>query len=113
MKHLKYISLIVACLFACSCSKSEDTDPISFSSDIAPFMDNSCTTCHYGGRQSPDLRSQYSFNALINGAYVIPGNAVDSPLIHQLESGHPSAGHVSESQIEEVKLWIDQGAQNN
>ncbi len=113
MKHLKYLGIIVACIFLYSCSKSEESDEISFSSDIAGFLENSCTACHYGGRQSPDLREQYSYTALIEGEYVLPGNSADSPLVHQLESGHPSAGHVTQSQIDQVKLWIDQGAVNN
>jgi len=113
MKHLKYVGIIAACIILYSCSKSEESDEISFSSDIAVFLENSCTACHYGGRQSPDLRALYSYNALIDGQYVIPGNSSDSPLIQQLESGHPSAGLVQKTQIELVKLWIEQGAVNN
>jgi len=114
LKNLKYIiCLFVLVITACSKSDDGEDTPVSFSSQVAPFLDNTCTSCHYGGRQAPDLRIGYSYDQLLDGGFVIPDDANGSILVHQLENGHPEEGIVSQLQINLVKLWINQGAENN
>ncbi len=114
-RNLKYFIGLIVIVFTIACSKSDDEEDtaVSFSSQIAPFFDNTCTACHYGGRQAPDLRAAYSYSQLIDGEFIVPGNASESLLIHQLETGHPEEGVVSQTQVNIIKVWINQGAQNN
>ena len=109
-----YITLLL--IFGLACQDNSPgslTDPVSFSNDIAPFLENNCTACHYGGRQSPNLHDSVSYKQLLEGGYVIAGDAANSPLIIQLESDHPEKGILQEGQLLKIRTWIIQGALNN
>ncbi|MCG6186278.1 hypothetical protein [Maribellus maritimus] len=105
------IVLMVAFLLL-SCGK-EENKIISFSQDIAPFLEITCTACHYGGRQEPNLHENVSYNQLTEGGYVTPGKANQSAIVIQLENGHPENIDIPSSQIKILKEWINQGATNN
>ncbi len=112
---------LIAVFFAFSvilgaCKKSEDEEKNvveSYASQIAPFLDSNCSSCHYGGRQEPDMRIGYSYSSLVGGGFVVKGNARESILVQQISTGHPKDGVVSQSQLELIKMWINQGANNN
>lgn len=105
-------------------------DP-SFATIVQPiFQNNSCTAsnCH-GVSQSGglDLRSGSSYTALVNEPAqgesgkirVIPGDADGSYLVIKLEgrqsfgSSMPVGGALSQTDLTNIKNWINQGAKNN
>lgn len=83
---------------------------VKYGADIqAIWNQNNCMQCHDGSRD-PDLREDYSYNALLTGNYVIPENAAGSPLYIELEKGHRN---LSNDELKLIQGWIDQGAENN
>jgi len=91
---------------------------VSYSKDVQPLWDQSCTSCHKPGATAPDLTAANSYAALTkNNKYVIPGNAAGSSL-HKSLTGEgaalmPPAGKWSQSKIDLVDKWINDGALNN
>ena len=98
----------------------EDVTPspeeVSYKDDIQPIWDGACTTCH--GNIPPNLEAGSSYNNLINGGYVVAFDADNSTLYHSLlgiegVSLMPPGTKLPNSQINLVKQWIDEGAENN
>lgn len=92
-------------------------DDISYSEQIMPIWDDYCVNCHKGVI-APDLRPANSYNALINGGYVLANDADNSILYHSLLGTNgvplmPPGAKLSSTNIGLVKGWIDQGAKNN
>jgi hypothetical protein len=90
---------------------------VSYSKDIQPLWNNDCTSCHPSIAQ-PDLSADNSYNSLINGGFVTPGNASTSVLYQSLlelngVSLMPPDGKWPNSQIQLVEAWINEGAENN
>lgn len=122
MKKLKKWRVVLMCALAatvfnaCEYQSIESVipDEVSFSEDIQPIFHSKCIACHYtGGRQAPDLTEAYAFEALIEEGYVIPDSSEISVLYQKVESGHPSTGSMTSTEIKFVKLWIDDGALDN
>lgn len=92
------------------------SENISFSDDVQRIFNINCVGCH-GGSQSPNLTSGNSYNDLINGNYVIPSNASNSPLMKFLLGQGvtimPPSGSLSQSDIDKIAQWINEGALNN
>ena len=125
MKNLyKLIVLSGMALFLGSCYY--DTYPeeeelplpeeVSYAEDIQPLWDRDCVSCH-PSQAAPDLRAGTSYNSLLNG-YVEPGNSAESVLYQSLlginnVSLMPPSGRWSNNDINLVKKWIDDGAENN
>ena len=86
---------------------------VSFGTDIQPLFAR-CTGCHKGGFPAPDLRDGESYSALVP-AFVTANDSDASSLMSYLPgAGHHDVGFtMSNSQIELLKAWIDQGAKNN
>ena len=96
-----------------------DDDPtttqISYASDIVPLWVQ-CTGCHKAGGDAPNIQDN-SYDNLIDG-YVVPNNAEASILYKSLlgidgVSLMPPGSQWSQSKIDLVKNWINQGALNN
>ena len=99
----------------------EDNGPapedVSYSEDIQPMWDNDCVSCH-PTVAPPNLKPGVSYNSLLNGGYVIPGNADDSVLYQSLLGTNgvslmPPAGIWPASEIKKVEAWINEGAKDN
>ena len=109
--------------------------PVSFEKDIRPIMVASCLQCH-DGKGEGSVASGFSlqtYDSLMKGtkfgSVVLPGSAVSStfyrvithevdPKIrmppHNKESLAKGRGEMlSDGQIKDIELWIDQGAKNN
>ncbi len=90
---------------------------ISFSNDVQRIFNVNCVSCHNGGVIPLNLTSGNSYNALINGDYVIPSNANGSILAQSLlgegQAIMPPSGSLSTSDINKVLQWINEGALNN
>jgi hypothetical protein len=99
---------------------------VSYSSDVQPILKQYCLECHVPGgagylASGYDMSSYESFmKGGQFGAFVIPGDPLDSNLIILVEGrAHPSIRmphgreKLSESEIEVLKAWVQQGAKNN
>ncbi len=108
---------------------------VSFSGDIQPIFNASCSGCHSAGGfaaiQGIALRltAGESFNGLVNQAssqqanltLVVPGDSASSLLFQKVSSNTPPIGStmplfggpLSAVQSGLIRDWIDQGAMNN
>jgi hypothetical protein len=90
-------------------------EDVSYQSDIIPLWVQ-CVGCH-NGNEPPDLRDNVSYNELING-FIVPGDADASTLYNSLLGINgvplmPPGSQWSDTKINLVKDWINQGALNN
>jgi hypothetical protein len=127
--HRVMLALLFGAL-AAGCEK-----PVSYSKDIQPILVANCLRCHDGkgeGSVASGLNLQ-TYDSLMKGtkfgSVVLPGSAVSStfyrvithevdPKIrmppHNKESLAKGRGEMlSDGQIKDIELWIDQGAKNN
>lgn len=126
-KIIQYLSMSVLGLMVTSCyydempaeAETPIPDVVSYSKDIQPLWDKDCVSCHKGpGTAPPDLTAANSYAALTkNNKYVVPGNAAAS-VLHKSLIGDgaalmPPAGKWSQSKIDLVDKWINDGALNN
>jgi hypothetical protein len=113
--------------------------PVSLSGDIQPIFNNNCAFagCHAGASPAVNLSLEAgkTFDpnlGLVNVSSfeapslkrVEPGNAAGSYVVHKLEGTQASVGGsgsrmplgfppLAGAEIQLIKDWIDQGAQNN
>jgi len=92
-------------------------DDVSFAADIQPIFNQYCASCHNGGLD-PDLRegTSYNFITVTDPDQVVPGDAEGSELYQRLIGvGNimPPSGALSNTDIDLVRDWINQGALNN
>jgi hypothetical protein len=99
---------------------------VSFSADVQPILKQYCLECHVPGGAGY-LASGYDMSSYETfmkggkfGAFVIPCDPLDSNLIILVEGrAHPTIRmphgreKLSESEIEVLKAWVQQGAKNN
>ena len=87
---------------------------VDYQTEIQPIFDNNCGYCHIGGSQGGLNLSSYE-NTMSSGV-VIEGNAQASSLYDritraEIEQGDmPPTGSLSESEINLIAQWIDEGA---
>jgi len=129
MKQLFNTSIICGTIFIItlfsSCEKkyyvapTEEIKNVSFSTDMQPFFDNNCVTnCHDGNRK-PDLRSDFSWNALIDGTdnsgnkYVDTDNDESSILYTKIILGESMQQYATPVQRTMTLVWIQEGAKDN
>ena len=74
---------------------------ISFSADVKPIFDRTCTGCH-GGNRFPDLRN-------INIIQANSGTIRNQVVTRRM----PQGGSLSNEAIAIIRDWIDSGALNN
>ena len=85
-----------------------------YTEDIQPLFDRTCNSCHSGIVKSNDLQVT-EYDPLMaggkSGPAVIPGDAANSLLWTQIESGKmPMVGELSAVDKAMVRDWIDAGA---
>ncbi len=90
-----------------------EVEEISFSKNIVPVFQASCTSCHNGQVTSPDFTRTSAYAELINGNYISITNPETSTLITKIQSGHPYTGSVTDTEINRIVQWIKNGALNN
>jgi hypothetical protein len=127
--HRILIAVLLATI-AAGCEK-----PVSYKRDIRPILIANCLQCHDGkgeGSTASGLSLQ-TYDSLMKGTkfgpVVEPGSAVSSTFYRVLTDGvdpkirMPPQGEeslaqgrgepLSDGQIKNIELWIDQGAKNN
>lgn len=118
---LLVVSFIAACdkeYISTSGPAIDTSKPISFKGAIVPIFTKSClgSGCH-GGDKPPTLTADKAYDQLINNGMVNPDDpiAANSVLYQRMTSTSkpmpPGPLLVGEAQI--IKLWIEQGSQNN
>ena len=87
----------------------------SFVNDIQPIFTQSCIACH-GGSIIPDLREGNSYDAIVNGEFIVP-NDIEASILYQRLIGNgsimPPGNPLATTDINLVKSWIEDGAPNN
>lgn len=130
-------SFMLACVAGCSDSgdpptaagENGGTDPVSFSADVQPILTQSCATgsCHAAPNPSAgmDLSADTAYANLVGVTAsgnpdlqrVAAGSAEDSflylKLLGQGTSIMPPGGSLPAAQIETIRTWIDEGAEEN
>ena len=115
-------------LFTASCLNNveeisgEQQANVSFADDVQPILTQHCVSCH-GNSGGVNLSSYQALISSTGNAYgnnlVVPEDAVASGLYDKLlpsprfGTKMPQGGSLSGNQIEIIKTWINEGAENN
>jgi hypothetical protein len=91
---------------------------VSYARDVDPILQAKCRLCHgdSGGLSVKDHASLMEGGR--NGPAVVPGNSEAGTLIARLTGAvqpvmPPGGVHLDDSDIELIRVWIDEGAANN
>ncbi|MBZ5857223.1 hypothetical protein [Flavihumibacter profundi] len=101
-----------------STTGEEITRPVSFTADIIPIFNSSCSLsgCHTTGGKSPDLTAANAYNSLMNGGYVNTADP-ESSVIYLWMTGKKSTpmppSGINKDYNSLMLAWIKQGAKNN
>jgi hypothetical protein len=120
---LRFIAPAVVFVLAGCADKAPD---VSFKTDVKPVLEHYCAECHMPGGEGTDASgfSVDGYSSIMAGGklgpMVVPGDALSSNL-YRLVSGrvHPSIAmphgkeELPSEDVEKIKAWIDQGAQDN
>ena len=96
-----------------------ESDTISFNSVIQPILTSDClgSGCHsVSGGIPPFLEEGLAYDNLIYGNYVDTANPESSILYVRISASSnimPPAGKLPELEIQQILVWIKQGALNN
>jgi mono/diheme cytochrome c family protein len=117
-------SLPIALMVLAGCASEE---PVSFSQDVKPILDQNCIACHQEGGEGFNASgfSMMTYEDLMRGTnagpMVIAGDSLGSNMIVLMEGRadpsismpHGAMKPVGKADIETIRVWIDQGAKNN
>ncbi|MEJ2612008.1 MAG: hypothetical protein P8179_18535 [Candidatus Thiodiazotropha sp.] len=120
--HTLFLTLSIIVLAGCSAKST----PVSFKSDIKPIIDKYCIECHLPGGDGAKASGfvMQTYDTLMKGTkygpVVVAGNPLSSSF-YRLVSGKvdPSIrmphgkDALSETEIQKIEDWINQGAKNN
>lgn len=125
-KSLKFILLFIVLIAVANCETQvynpEIPEIVSFERDLQPILARSCVQCHQTADNPPPLLTpELAYTRIMGGGYVIPGNAEESLFYIRLigdpdiRGGRtmPPAEMLPDAEIRLIKVWIEQGAQNN
>ena len=124
LKLIRFAAPAIALTALVACQSEID---ISYMSDVKPVLDSYCLECHSSGgagieASGLDLSSYEGLMAgTRNGPMVIAGDSLGSNLLVLMEGRadpsikmpHGTTEKVSAADINAIRLWIDQGAENN
>ena len=108
-----------ALVILAACTKYEIPKPpcpedlptgVSYSADVQPIFDQGCIMCH-SGAQSPDLRSDWSYDELIDGEYTDVDFPCSSKLYEVLTGSH--GDRIADEDLLTILGWITEGAEDN
>jgi len=91
---------------------------VSFSADVAPLLEKHCTECHSDENAELGLKLDTYEGVMLGSDYgtvVEAGDGAGSLLVDMIASGDmPEDGDgVPAEELEVIKTWIDEGAENN
>jgi len=118
-----WLILIVYCSGHLANAEEHLLPPVDFSTQIRPILSDKCFLCHGPDEETreAELRLDIRSSATEDrGDYaaILPGNAEDSELILRIASKdntlvmppEDSKKHITQSEIDLLKRWIDEGA---
>lgn len=120
--------LLLAPLLLAGCGSKEANKPgVSFTKQITPILQQHCLECHVPNKpgQLASGLDMSTYEGLMKGTkfgpVITPGKSVSSTLVILVEGRadpsinmpHGGRAPLSQDQIHLIRLWIDQGAQNN
>ncbi len=131
-KSILAILLFAVSLFLVQCKKDKgpveddnNNESVSFSNDVQPIFTQNCVSCHPSSGNL-DLRQGQAYDNLVNvpasgynGTRVVPNEPENSILYKKIDgsgaygSNMPLGGSLSQSQVNTIKQWIEEGAPNN
>lgn len=93
---------------------------ISYYRNVRPILQRRCSGCHFAGKREGEL-SVVSVSDLLQGgaggAGVIPGKPDESLLVANISGEKPSmplnAAPLSAEEVAKIRLWIEEGAQDD
>ena len=93
-------------------------DAVSFSADVLPILERRCVKCHGGEKTEQGLRLTNYAEVVAgswNGPVLEPGNAAESYLIEQVESGEmpKNEPRLLPAEIRTLTDWVLAGAPDN
>jgi mono/diheme cytochrome c family protein len=99
-----------------------NTEAVSYSNDVQPIFSSNCTSCH-GSSGNVNLSSFSALMSSVGSNYgnniVVPNNANASGLVDKIEpnpehgSRMPIGGTLTSTEIQTIRTWINEGAENN
>lgn len=118
------IAVVAGLFLIAGCSTEPD---VSYQADVKPVIDKHCKSCHTPGGQGLEVSglSLESYDDLMKGTkfgpIVIAGDSMSSALNILVEGRadesirmpHEGSSTLTEEEVQTLKLWVDQGAQNN
>lgn len=121
-RKLVMAALLPAALTACS-----SEEPVSFSRDVMPILQENCLACHQegGSGYTASRFSMASYEDLMKGTefgpMVIAGDSQGSNMLVLMEGRadpsismpHGDMDPVAKNDIETIRRWVEQGARNN
>lgn len=117
-RAVQFLFALLAIILIQSCQSS---DPVDFSTQIKPILNNKCITCHGGVKKNGGfsiLFEEEAFAKTESGKHaIIPGDAAGSEMIKRLHEDDPELrmpyekAKLSDEEIELLTRWIDQGAE--
>jgi len=113
----------VLAMFGCG----EKPVPASYSTDVKPILDKYCVRCHSEGGEGSKASGfqMISYESLMKGTkfgpVITPGDGFSSVLVMLMEGRadpsismpHDDGVAPTQAEIDLVKVWIDEGAENN
>lgn len=136
MRNLSALALLLVAIIGLACStntenlvtepddndENEPIEQISYADDVQPIFDRSCAGCH-GNSGGVNLTSFSRLMGSVGNNYsdnvVVPGDADASGLVDKIEPNPqfgnrmPTGGSLTPTEIQTIRTWINQGAENN
>lgn len=100
---------------------------VSYKADVAPILEKHCTSCHTPG-QAGYVASGFNlegYDSLMKGTrygpVVLKGDPLTSALVMLIEGRvdpsikmpHGGQNPMTDAEIKTIRLWVEQGAENN
>lgn len=100
------------------------TQGVSYAQDIVPILDNRCVSCHGGEDNNGEILIEVGLNMTTHellmtgseyGSIIEPGDPDASLMVEMIASGDmPLLGDpVLPGELELIRAWIEEGANNN
>lgn len=112
MKKIKIVLILLSLSFFVSCDSNtyQDLAPVvtnpTYTTNVKPVIDVSCTGCHAGGSQFPDLENyDQVVDATQNGDLLCRINATCGNVM-------PESGKLPQATIDMIQLWANNNYPN-
>ena len=86
---------------------------VSYATQIQPYFNSNCISCHATGSDAPDLTEGKSYQALMSMNLVNTATPEKSRLYEKINTGGSMNQHSTVAGNKLVLSWIQQGAKNN